>query len=80
MARDLGLRERVLRDVPRALRGELAVNCFLQLDLDLREPAFEPLAIAFGELVLFGHSLAIRLDLLELDRGRPSCPIVSRIM
>ena len=39
----------------------------LQLDLDLREPALELLAIALGELVLLGEALAIGLDLLELD-------------
>ena len=67
VARDLGLRERILRDVARALGGELRVQRLLQLDLDLREPALELLAIALGALVLLGEPLAIGLDLLELD-------------
>ena len=66
-ARDLGLRERVLRDVARALRRELRVRRLLQLDLGLREPAFELLAVALGALVLLLEPLAIGLGLLELD-------------
>ena len=67
MTRDLGLRERVLRDVARTLGGELGVDRLLKLDLDLREPAFELLAIALGVTVLLAQPLAIGLDLLELD-------------
>ena len=66
-ARDLGLRERILRDVARALRGELGVRRLLELDLDLREPALELLAIALGAVVLLLEPIAIGLGLLELD-------------
>src|SRR4029079_15524708 len=67
VARDLGLRQRVLRDVARALGGELGVHRVLELDLELGVLALGLLAIAIGALELLGQPIAIRLDLAQRD-------------